>query len=63
MPISRRIRMRDLPVYVCVGGSGGKGGAVKTIIIFATCRPVAQCLRWVGGESTYKFNGAAGGTV
>ena len=50
-------------MYVYVGGSGGKGGAVKTIII---SQLVAQSLNvsgGVGGESTYKFDGAAGGIV
>lgn len=53
----------DLPVYVYVGGSGGKGGAVKTVIISQLVAQSLSVSGGEGGESTYKFNGAAGGTV
>jgi len=53
----------EQPVYVSLGGSGGKGGVVKTVVISKLVAQSLDVAGGAGGKGSYSFSGGAGGTV
>lgn len=51
------------PTYKTVGAKGGKGGAIKTILISSLVAEAIDIAGGDGGASTAKNNGPAGGSV